>query len=377
MRHTPRRRERRLDSAAPTIRDVAQRAKVATSTVSRALAGHKGVSQGVRERINRVAQFLGYQPSRVARSLRAGNSLMVGVVVPDMQNPFFTGVMRGIEDVLNSAGYTLLLANSDEDPQRERATLLSLRSEGVAGIVFVPINTKVTTYKYLLKPPMPMVAVDRLPVGLKVDLVTVANIEGARNAVEHLIAMGHVRIGLVNGPEQHSTAKERREGYEQALAFAGIPIRTELIQHGDFREGGGNLAMKALLALPERPTAAFVSNNLMTLGALQAIHETGLAIPSDLALVGFDDMAWAASLNPPLTAVAQPEREIGATAAQLLLTRIREPDKPIRHVVLQTRLTVRASCGFRTHLQRVGSSARASRTDSTGQSAAATRRRRP
>jgi len=340
------RRPRTAGSGPPTIKQVAERAGVSTATVSRALADAKGVGDRERRRIRDLAKRLGYEPSRVARSLRVGASLTVGVVIPDIQNPFFTSVVRGIEDVLHGAGYTLLLANSNESPLREQQMLSTLRSENVAGIVFVPINAAKAGYRQLLSMHIPVVAVDRLPAGLRTDLVTVANAEGARTATAHLIGLRHRDIALLGGPPQHSTAYERQLGYEEALADAGIPIRPEFIVRGNFREASGYSAMKALLAGPHVPTAVFVANNLMTLGALRAIHESGLRIPTDLALVSFDDIPWATSLNPPLTAVAQPAYEIGGTAAGLLLRRIAEPERAVRHIVLETRLIVRASCGI-------------------------------
>jgi DNA-binding LacI/PurR family transcriptional regulator len=326
-----------------TITEVAERARVSTATVSRVFAQPDRVSADLRERVYQAARVLDYRPSRVARQLRVGTSTTVGVVIPDLQNPFFMSVVRGIEETLQAAGYTLLLANSDEMPEREERALDMLRADGVAGLVFVPIAARRKGYRQLSSPPVPVVAVDRMPEGLRVDLVTVENTDGSRRAVEHLVAVGHREIALLGGPPQHSTASERQEGYERALREAGIPIRAELIRHGDFRDVGGYEGMKALLGIPAPPTAVFVANNLMALGALRAIHERGRRIPQDVAVVSFDDMPWATSLNPPLSAVAQPAREIGETAGELLLARIAQPDRPIRHVVLETKLMVRAS----------------------------------
>jgi DNA-binding LacI/PurR family transcriptional regulator len=195
------------------------------------------------------------------------------------------------------------------------------------------------------------VAVSRVLPGLKVDTVTVGNAEGAHVAVAHLIGLGHRRIGLISGPMGISTARDRQAGYERALQEAGLPLDRDLIQYADFRQSGGYNAMEQLLQMRVPPSGVFVGSNLMTLGALQTIHERGLDIPGQIAIVGFDDMPWAASLRPPLTAVAQPAYEVGAAAARLLLERLREPDRPIRHIVLETRLVVRASCG--THQGRV------------------------
>lgn len=336
---------KRPSAHAVTIKQVAERAGVSIATVSRAFADADAVSKALRDRVYKVARALNYRPSRVARNLRVGTSQAVGVVIPDLQNPFFTGLVRGIEGVLQAAGYTLLLANSDESPARERDVLATFRAEGVAGIIFVPINSGKSTYQQLLAPPVHVVAVDRLPAASRVDLVTVANAEGTRTAVAHLLAIGHRAIALLGGPSQHSTAVEREEGYRGALREADVAVRADLIYRGDFREAGGYLGIKTLLGVRRPPTAVFVANNLMTLGALRALHEMRRRIPTDVALVGFDDMPWATSLNPPLTAVAQPALEIGEAAAQLFLDRVARPDRPVRHVILETTLIVRASCG--------------------------------
>jgi DNA-binding LacI/PurR family transcriptional regulator len=335
----------RSSSGTATIKRVADRAGVSIATVSRVGADPGTVSEELRRRVEEAARALNYRPSRAARLLRGATSQAVGVVIPDLENPFFTAVVRGIDLALQAAGYTLLLGNSDEDPERERNMLAMLQAEGVAGIVFVPINPARGAYQEVLEPPLHIVAVDRSPVNLRSDLVTVDNVAGTRSGVAHLIALGHRDVALLGGPLRHSTATQRERGYEQALREAGLPARPELIHRADFREGGGYEGMKALLALPQRPTAVFVANNLMTLGAFRALHEAGVRIPEELAVVGFDDMPWATSLNPPLTAVSQPSQEIGSAAADLLLDRIARPDRAIRQLILETTLVVRASCG--------------------------------
>lgn len=343
--------------AVTTIKRVADRAGVSIATVSRVFADPQAVSEALRQRVLEAARALNYRPSRAARALRVGTSQAVGVVIPDLENPFFTAVVRGIEVVLQAAGYTLLLANSDEDAARERNVLETLRADGVAGIIFVPINAARDAYREVLAPPLKVVAVDRSPANLRPDLVTVENVEGTRIGVEHLFAMGHKDVALLGGPPQHSTAKERERGYHDALRAAGRAIRPDLVRYGDFREEGGYDGMRALLALARRPTAVFVANNLMTLGAFRALHEAGVRIPDEMALVGFDDMPWATSLNPPLTAVSQPSQEIGSSAADLLLDRLARPDRATRHLILETTLVVRASCGALVHKARAKVSA--------------------
>lgn len=332
-------------NGAPSIKRVAELAGVSIATVSRVFAAPEAVSDALRQRVEEAARALNYRPSRAARTLRVGTSQAVGVVIPDLENPFFTAVVRGIEVVLRAAGYTLLLANSDEDAAREREVMQTLRADGVAGIIFVPINAARDAYHEVLAPPLQVVAVDRSPTHFRPDLVTVDNVAGTRAGIEHLFALGHKEVALLGGPLRHSTAKERERGYHEALRAAGRAIRPELIYYGDFKEEGGYDGTKALMALPKRPTAIFVANNLMTLGAFRAIHEAGIGMPEEVAIVGFDDMPWATSLNPPLTAVSQPSHEIGSSAADLLLDRIARPERALRHVILDTSLVIRKSCG--------------------------------
>jgi LacI family transcriptional regulator len=347
MKEVPRRSRRSVPGTAPTIKHVAVAAGVSTATVSRVLSGLAGVGADIGDRVREAIRSLGYQPNRVARSLRVRTTRTIGVIVPDIENPFFTRVVRGIEEVLQAAEYSLLLANSNEIPARERISFTTLQAEGVAGVIFTAVEGQRLDYCDLLSPRLPMVAVSRVLLGLKVDTVTVNNAEGGRMAVAHLIGLGHRRIGLISGPMGISTARDRQAGYEKAFQEAGLPLPSDMIQYADFRQTGGYSAMGQLLQMRVPPSAVFAGSNLMTLGALQAIHERGFEIPGQIAIVGFDDMPWAVSLQPPLTVVAQPAFEVGMAAARLLLERLREPDRPIRHIVLETRLVVRASCGSR------------------------------
>ncbi len=343
---------RRAAGSATTIKRVADRAGVSIATVSRVFADPQAVSDTLRLRVQEAARALNYRPSRAARTLRVGTSQAVGVVIPDLENPFFTAVVRGIELVLQAAGYTLLLANSDEDTARERNILETLRAEGVAGIIFVPINAARDAYREVLAPPLQVVAVDRSPTNLRPDLVTVDNVEGTRRGVEHLLALGHRDVALLGGPSRHSTAKERERGYEEALRAAGRPIRPELVHYGDFREDGGYDGMRALLALAAPPDGGLRRQQPDDARRVPRPPRGRHPHPGELALVGFDDMPWATSLNPPLTAVSQPSQEIGSSAADLLLDRIARPDRPIRHLILETTLVVRASCGASLHKAR-------------------------
>jgi LacI family transcriptional regulator, galactose operon repressor len=330
----------------PTVKEVAKRAGVSAASVSRALSGAGGVREPVRLRVLEAAQQLSYRPNRAARDLRVRSSRAVGVLIPDIENPFFTSLVCGIEDFLSKTDYSLLLASYNEDPDQEERRLEVFRADGVRGLIFAASRSPSRLYAELGKAGMTLVAVSRDVPRLPVDEVTVANQDGAYAATMHLVQLGHKRIAMINGPLALTTARDRQAGYEQALREAGIPLDESLVIHSVFKQAGGYSAMRQLLLSPTPPTAVFAGSNLLTLGALQAIHERGLAIPNEIAIVGFDEMPWAMSLRPPLTTVAQPAFDVGRTAAELLLARVREPALPRRQVVLETRLIIRSSCGF-------------------------------
>jgi DNA-binding LacI/PurR family transcriptional regulator len=333
-------------SSVPTVKEVARQAGVSTATVSRALSGSAGVREPLRSRIFEAARLLSYRPNRAARDLRVRSSRAVGVLIPDIENPFFTSLVCGIEDVLGKTDYSLLLASYNEDPEQERRRLEVFRADGVCGLIFAASRAPSKIYSELEKDGLTLVAVSRSLPRLRADEVTVASRDGAYVATSHLIRLGHKRIAMINGPSVFPTARDREAGYEDALREAGINLKDELLVHCAFKQAAGHAAMEQLLKLAKPPTAVFAASNLLTLGALQAIHERNLAIPSQIAIVGFDDMPWAMSLRPPLTTVAQPAFEAGRTAAEMLLARVREPSLPRRQVVLETRLIVRSSCGF-------------------------------
>jgi len=329
-----------------TIHEVAAHAGVSTATISRVLAGVDGAAGAeVRERVFNAVRKLDYQPNRLARSLRVQHRKVVAVVIPDLQNPFFTGVVHGVENVLCEAGYTLLLGHSDDRADREERHLGVLRGEAADGLILIPSNAPTANYAMLAQWKLPLVAVDRAPRGLSIDLVHTDNCAGAHEAVNHLLKLGHKAIALINGPESFDVSVQRRKGYLKALAHAGVKAFKPWQQTGNFRQASGYEAMLQLLALPKPPRAVLVANNLMTLGALAAIHEKKLRIPDDIAVIGFDDMPWAPSLNPALTAIAQPAIELGQAAATLLLERIAMPSRPTQSIMLRTQLVIRASCG--------------------------------
>jgi LacI family transcriptional regulator len=329
-----------------TMKDVAARAGVSTATVSRVLSGKGGVTPELDQKVRQAIAQLGYYPNATARRLRQRDTRIVGVIVSDIQIPFFASIVVGIESVLSEAGYLILLGNTLDDLANERKNINTFLAEYVSGVIFAPADASDTThYEKLQRAGVPLVAIDRNPGKLEVDTVQIANASAAARAVAHLVEEGYQKIALITGPDSISTAVDRRRGYERALVAAGLPIDPDLIQDGDYRTEGGYRSMRALMEGPHRPTAVLSANNVMTLGALQYIHENGINIPDDIALISFDDIAWAPSLRPPLTVVAQPVHEIGRVAARLLLERIEEPQASIKHVTLETRLIARASCG--------------------------------
>lgn len=287
---------------------------------------------------------LNYQPNRIARNLRTRTTSTVGVILSDIRNPFFTSVVRGIEDVLHKSGYTLFLCNSDEDPQKELIYLKTLREEGVAGIILATCQPDLSGYPRLLGSHLPVVAIDRYPRGLEIDSVVVTNTTGAKEAVQYLLELGHERIGFINGPKHNVNSVERQLGYEQAFETRGLKPDKKFIQYTDFKQEGGYLAMRKLLKLKKGPTAVFAVNNLLALGALQVINEHHLSIPSDISFVCFDDMLWTTAFQPPITAVAQPTYELGTLAAEFLIKRLQNPERPINKVALETKLILRNSC---------------------------------
>lgn len=327
-----------------TVKEVSLAAGVSTATVSRALTGSYEVSDETRRRVFEAARKLNYQPNRNARNLRKNNTSMIGVVISDIQNPFFGSVIRGIERITTQDDYTVILGNSDEDPECEQKIISRLLEEGVAGIILVPTQTSSAAYQAIFDAGTPFVVVDRRLPADNLDMVLVNGRLGAQRAVEHLVSLGHTRIGFIGGLKHLSVMHEREAGFLHGLKKFHLPVPETYLRHGNNRQDGGYDAMRQLLALGEPPTAVLIANNMMTLGGLQAIHEAGLEIPDQISILGFDDIDWAPSLRPPLTVVAQPAYLMGETAASTLLARISAPEQPHRVTVLDTHLIIRASC---------------------------------
>ena len=273
-----------------SIKDVASKAGVSVATVSRVLNNNPRVKSPARARTLAAITQLGYQPSGIARNMRSQSVRVIGLVISDIQNPFFTTLVRAVEDVAYENQYTVLLCNSDEDLQKEQLYIDVLSRERVAGAIIVP--TGKDAFTPLLNARVPVVMVDRIVADRVADAVVLDNVAGAFAATKHLIELGHRRIGLVGAPTSVSVGRERQRGYEKALRASKLKLDPNLICIGNFKEQGGYQAARALLERDPRPTAIFAVNNLMTLGACQAIAEKRLRIPKDISVIGFDDMPW-------------------------------------------------------------------------------------
>ena len=326
------------------IKDVADAAEVSTATVSRVLANKPNVRPEVKKRVMDTVRELGYRPNRVARSLRSNRSSIIGLIVSDIENPFFQQVSRAVEDAALAKGYSVVLCNADENPEKEMMYLQLLYDENAAGVILSPTRQTTEDYSALSALNMPLVIIDRRIKGGEFDNVVTDNVQSADTVVSHLIEQGRRRIGAIFGAES-TTGRERRDGYLQALKEHDIAPMPELILFADPKEEDGFVATLKLLQLPERPDAIFTSNSLLAAGILRALKENKVSIPDEIAFASFDETRWAALVDPPITVIEQPTYEIGHTAADLLMHRIEDPKRSTREVVLNTKLIVRQSCG--------------------------------
>ena len=331
-----------------SLKEVAARAGVSTATVSHVTNKSAYVSSTLRERVLKAMRELNYHPNAVARTLKTKKSKTVGIIIPDIANPFFPMVVRGAEDELRHNGYTLILGNSDGDLAKEELYYNTFHSKRVDGMLLI-VSPSSSPPEYLRRDKhkdvaTPIVYVDRFHRGLRGDVVMADNAGGSYQAVCHLVDAGHRRIGIITGPLELTNARLRLEGYKRALREHQLPITDPLIRIGKFDVQSGYQETKELLKLAEPPTGVFICNALMSLGFLRALKETGVSCPRDVALVTFDDMDWFDLFQPRITAVSQPAYELGAKAAELLVGRIAgELHGPPCHKILPTKLVIRDS----------------------------------
>jgi LacI family transcriptional regulator len=327
----------------PTIKDVARRAGVSTMTVSRVINNSDYISQETRERVEQAIAELDYLPNALARSLRFKQTKTIALVLTDIANPFFIGVLRGVEDAAVSHGFSVLFCNTDESEQVERDYLSILMQKQVDGVLLVPASAHSEAAAQLRVRGVPIVAIDRR-MRTPVDTVRGDSERAAHALTRHLIELGHRRIAAITGPTDVSTANDRLVGYGRALAEVGIPINPDLICVDDFMTEGGYRSTQRLLRAPVRPTAIFAGNNFIAFGAFRALREAGLSVPDDLSLVTFDDIPSSWLMSPFLTTANQPAYEIGQRATELLIARLNgEADAAPREIVLPAELIIRRS----------------------------------
>jgi LacI family transcriptional regulator len=315
-----------------TIYEVAARAGVSPATVSRVLNGSRVSARSARL-VRAAAAELAFTPNRAARTLRRKHAEVIALIIPDIENPFFTALARGVEDRARAGGYSVVLCNTDDDPARESTYIDIALAEHMAGVIVAPADED-TDVSRLIARRRPVVAVDRGPHGVPIDTVTVDNRAGGRSAAESLYAAGFSRVACITGPSRVETAQLRMEGWRLAARRHGTDD-DRLLRYANYRVDGGGAAMADLLALPEPPDAAVVANNLMAVGALDALRRAGLA-PPRFGLAAFGDLPFASLAGNGVAVVPLPARELGATAARLLLARIEGDDSPARTVVLGT-----------------------------------------
>lgn len=332
-----------------SIKKIAKAAGVSTATVSRVLNGSDKVREDTAKRVMEVVEEFDYRLDHVARRMKvkASDSLVIGLIITDIGNPFFSNVAKGVEDIAFKNKHVLMICNTNESPGKEKFFLNSLLSEKVSGVIIVPTigNGNDSFIRKFVSDGFPMVTVDRRIKDLNVDSVSINNEAGGYQATHKLIQNGHRRIGIICGIRGLSNTQERLAGYRKAHEENGITMAEELITYGNFVESGGREAMDRLLSLKKPPTAIFSTNNLMTLGCIKEIYKRKIKIPDEIALVGFDDSTWAEALIPPLTTVKQPGYELGVNAAELLIKRLNKRDSSKINIVLNTELVVRESCG--------------------------------
>jgi len=329
-----------------TLRDVAEAAGVHTATASRALnpKARQLVNPETVRRVMRAAESLGYQPNPIARGLKTAKSSTVGLVIPDLTNPLFPPIVRGIETVLESAGYSALIVNTDNDPEREQSLIESLRSRQVEGLIVATARLDHPLLRQLQEQDVKIVLINRRIEGLQMPFVVGDDARGIALAVQHLVELGHTRIAHIAGPRITSTGVERSRAFRHAVRDYGAEEDPALIvECAHWSEADGAASMRELLDRETGCTAVVAGNDLIALGCYDVFAERGISCPEDISVIGFNDMPFLDKMRPPLTTVGVPHHELGAEAARMLLDCIDQPERHPRSLLLPVNLVVRAS----------------------------------
>lgn len=331
-----------------TLHDVAERAGVSVSTASRVLNGKASkyrISADTARIVEEAATALEYRPNHIARGLRLQRTDSIGLVAPDIANPFFAGIIKRVQNVANEMGYSLLVCDSDERLDSEIEHVNLMFRNRVDGLIAMPVGNESSHFAEWIQRGRPLVFVDRCFDELSTDSISVDNYSGARKGVEHLIAHGHRRIAFIQGLADTFTNRARLAGYRDALTEAGLPVPEDLIVGGDYREERGYMETKLLMSMGAPPTAIFATSDLITLGVFRAVYEEGLSIPEDVSLVMFDDFEFAPYMRCPPTAIRQPKKLMGELAVKMLDDAIKGRTDQEKRVRLKTSLIERDSVG--------------------------------
>lgn len=325
-----------------SISAVADHAGVSVATVSRVMNGQAGVRPKTRDKVMAAVEALGYRMNHLARNLRTAESRLLLTMVPDVGNPFYAQIVRGIDTIARQHGYFVLLCDTGADEGRERSYFDLLRTNRADGAICLDPDT--IQHALSNEARLPWVACCEFDPGVAVPYVGIDNRRAAADAVRHLLARGHRRIALINSDERYLYARERRRGYHDALAAAGLtpdPAWNRTVQGLDY--AAGSAAALELMALPNAPTAIFAVSDTLAIGVLSGLRRLGKRVPDDVAVIGFDDVSIAAEIEPGLTTIAQPMRALGETAARLLLQRLADPGANVPGVLLDHQLILRGS----------------------------------
>lgn len=326
-------------------REIAKLAGVSSATVSRVINRDRRVSAETAARVRDVISKYGYVQNSIARSLRVARTRTIGFLIPDIANPFFPAVLRGIEGVCAKHGYNLILGNTAEDKAREKRALDTLLRYRVDGLLAIMVDETGEELKRFREMGVPVVLIDRKVESGEFDCVVIDNAGGVSDAVEYLTSLGHTRIAMIHGTRSITPGSERLEGFLTAMAERGLDVPSSHLVDGRFTEEGGYLALGQLMHLPVPPTAVITANNLTTMGAFRALADMRVRMPAEVSLLGFDDFPLAGYLSPPVTVVNRPTVEMGRIACEMLVERVEGRGRgPARRVLLPTRLELRASC---------------------------------
>jgi LacI family transcriptional regulator len=334
-----------VEPPVPTMKDVALAARVSIATVSAALSGAAYVSPELRERVLEAVRALGYAPNSVASGLKRGITNLIGLIVPDISNPFYTEIVQHVQKGARRAGYSVLLCDSEQDVAREATFLRLMRAHQAAGTILCPTGGS-GDYQTLAHDAgkTPVVAVDNGPADIGVDTVVLDNPAAAGLATRHILAFGHRRIATMAGPTRQLPGQERLRGFLATLQAAGAPLDPAMIRHGEFRQEDAFASCQGLLTLEPRPTAIFVANNHMLIGVMRAVAVAGLSCPRDLSIASIDDFPWAVAFTPTLTTVRQPVQAMAEAALALALERIAGRGGEPQRKIFPPELVIRNSC---------------------------------